>query len=85
MWQIGETQNDLKLVKLEKTKQILYNSVAQMRDAIGLKIDLLEDSPIDTGLIGIIGTVETCNSMSVSTNKETHQLQLKWGNRKCKY
>ena len=42
MWQIGETQNDLKLVKLEKTKQILYNSVAQMRDAIGLKIDLLD-------------------------------------------
>ena len=30
-----ETQS-LKLVKLEKTKQILYNSVAQMRDAIGL-------------------------------------------------
>ena len=46
MWQIGEIQNDLKLVKLEKTKQILYNSVAQMLDAIGLKIDLLEDSPI---------------------------------------
>ena len=48
-------------------------------------LKMLEDSPIDTGLIGIIGTVETCNSMSVSTNKETHQLQLKWGNRKCKY
>ena len=48
-------------------------------------LDMLNESPTNTGLIGIIGTVETCNSMSISSNKLTKQLELKWGNRKCKY
>ena len=48
-------------------------------------LDMLKESPVNTGLIGIIGTVETCNSISVTTNRETKQLQLNWGNRKCKY
>ena len=37
-------------------------------------LKMLEDSPIDTGLIGIIATVETCNSMSVSTHREWYSI-----------
>lgn len=46
-------------------------------------LDMLKKSPTDSGLIGIIGTVETCNTMSVKNNNKI--LQLTWQKRKCKY
>jgi len=48
-------------------------------------LEMLKESPVDSGLIGIIGTVEVCNTMSITKNRETKRLELKWGTRKCKY
>ncbi len=46
-------------------------------------LNMLEKYPTDNGLIGIIGTVEACNTMSVKNSNGT--LQLSWQKRKCKY
>ena len=47
--------------------------------------NLLDEYPIDEGLVCILSSVEVCSTMNVIKNKTTQKLELKWGPRKCKY
>lgn len=71
------------LATMQSRPYIYLNSPTISKEQTAL--DMLKEQPIDSGLIGIIATVETCNSMSVCNDRKTKQLQLKWQNRKCKY
>lgn len=46
---------------------------------------ILEENPIDNGLICIFSNIEVCSTMSVIKNGKDKKLELKWANRKCKY
>ena len=46
---------------------------------------ILEESPIDDGLICILSGIEVCSTMNVIKNGKEKKLELKWGPRKCKY
>ena len=46
---------------------------------------ILEENPIQDGLIGIFSNIEVCSTMNVIKNGKTKKLELKWGPRKCKY
>ena len=46
---------------------------------------LLEENPIQEGLVCILSDIEVCSTMNVIKNGKTKKLELKWGARKCKY
>ncbi len=46
-------------------------------------LQVLNDNPIESGLICTISTVELCSSLQVVPDKETQKLELKNVNRKC--
>lgn len=46
---------------------------------------ILEENPIEEGLICIFSNIEVCSTMNVIKNGKTKKLELKWGPRKCKY
>ena len=46
---------------------------------------ILQENPIQDGLIGIFSNIEVCSTMNVIKNGKTKKLELKWGPRKCKY
>lgn len=48
-------------------------------------LELLNQSPIKEGLVGLISTVEVCSSMGLEKNKATNQLYVGMQNRKCKF
>ena len=54
-------------------------------DKGNLAKDILEENPVDEGLICIFSIVELCSTMNVIKNGKTQKLELKWGPRKCKY
>lgn len=54
-------------------------------DKASLARQILEENPIDNGLICIFSNIEVCSTMNVIKNGETKKLELMWGPRKCKY
>ena len=46
-------------------------------------LQCMEDSPVTSGLVCTISTVETCNAFSVVPNKATQKLEMKCMKRKC--
>ena len=46
---------------------------------------ILEENPIEEGLICILSNIEVCSTMNIFKNKLTKKLELKWDKRKCKY
>lgn len=54
-------------------------------DKGSLARQILEENPVDDGLICIFSNIEVCSTMNVVKNGETKKLELKWGPRKCKY
>lgn len=46
---------------------------------------LLEENPIQEGLVCILSDIEVCSTMNVIKNGKTKKIELKWGPRKCKY
>ena len=46
---------------------------------------ILQENPIQDGLIGIFSNIEVCSTMNVIKNGKNKKLELKWGPRKCKY
>ncbi len=47
--------------------------------------NILDDNPVNEGLICIFSNIEVCSTMNVIKNGKTKKLELKWGPRKCKY
>ena len=46
---------------------------------------ILEENPIEEGLICILSNIEVCSTMNIFKNKLNKKLELKWDKRKCKY
>ena len=46
---------------------------------------LLEENPIQEGLVCILSDIEVCSTMNIIKNGKTKKIELKWGPRKCKY
>lgn len=46
---------------------------------------ILDENPVENGLICILSNVEVCSTMNVVKNGKDKKLELKWGPRKCKY
>ena len=46
---------------------------------------LLEENPIDEGLVCVLSDVEVCSTMNVVKNGQEKKLELKWAKRRCKY
>lgn len=48
-------------------------------------LNLLKESPVDSGLVCLISTVENCSAMGLEKNHKTGQLYVGSQNRKCKF
>lgn len=66
----------------ERPYQYLYGNNTDKGE---LARKILEENPIEEGLICILSSVEVCSTMNVIKNGKTKKLELKWGPRKCKY
>lgn len=62
--------------------QFIYGSDT---DKGSLAKQILENNPVNNGLICIFSNIEVCSTMNVIKNGKTQKLELKWGTRKCKY
>lgn len=66
----------------DRPYQFLYGND---NDKVELARKILEEKPVDEGLICILSNIEVCSTMNVIKNGKTKKLELKWGPRKCKY
>jgi len=60
---------------------IYLNSPGISKEATAQRI--LQENPVEEGLICVLSTVEMCKSLEIRKNRETHLLELKNGSRKC--
>ena len=72
-----------KIVKDENRPTYYVQSPKVNKDEIAR--GLLQDNPIDKGLVCAISTMELCDTMTVKGNKETKKLEVTRRPTKCKY
>ena len=79
-----EIKENAKNIAAEENRPYIYlNSSKDSKE--GTALECLEKSPVQEGLICVLGTVETCTSLDIYKNSETCKLELKPRNRKCLY
>ena len=72
-----------KIVKDENRPTYYVQSPKVNKDEIARS--LLQDNPVDKGLVCAISTMELCDTMTVKGNKETKKLEVTRRPTKCKY